>query len=230
MNIKKEVIVELNDVRKCYGEVQILKGITLDLYKGEWTNIMGPSGSGKTTLLNIMSCLDKATGGTLKINGVEVTVMSKQQLAHFRRETVGLIFQQYHLVPYLTAVENVMLAQHYHSVVDELEAAEALKTVGLGHRLHHIPGRMSGGEQQRVAIARALINKPGILLADEPTGNLDQANSELILDIFRDLRLQGHTVIMVTHSSDIGALGDRLIQLQDGNIISQNNLKTAVCL
>ncbi|MBP1759993.1 MAG: macrolide exporter transport ATPase [Firmicutes bacterium] len=226
MKTTREAIVELKDIRKSYGEVQILKGITLDLYKGEWTNIMGPSGSGKTTLLNIMSCLDKATEGSLKINGVEISGMSKQQLAHFRRETVGLIFQQYHLVPYLTALENVMLAQHYHSVVDEEEAAEALKKVGLGHRLNNIPGRMSGGEQQRVAIARALINKPEILLADEPTGNLDQANSELILDIFRNLRQEGHSIIMVTHSTEIGTLGDRLIQLQDGKITSQDNRQT----
>ncbi|MFZ3372646.1 MAG: ABC transporter ATP-binding protein [Desulfitobacteriaceae bacterium] len=225
MSSVKEAIVEAKGIGKAYGEVQILKGITLDLYKGEWTNIMGQSGSGKTTLLNIMSCLDKATEGSIKINGIDITGMSKQQLAHFRRETVGLIFQQYHLVPYLTALENVMLAQHFHSIVDE-EAVEALKKVGLGHRLQHIPSRMSGGEQQRVAIARALINKPGILLADEPTGNLDHANSELILDVFRNLRQQGHTIIMVTHSSRIGTLGDRLILLEDGNIKGQNSLRS----
>ncbi|MFZ3100668.1 MAG: ABC transporter ATP-binding protein [Desulfitobacteriaceae bacterium] len=226
MSSVKEAIVEAKGIGKAYGEVQILKGITLDLYKGEWTNIMGQSGSGKTTLLNIMSCLDKATEGSIKINGIDITGMSKQQLAHFRRETVGLIFQQYHLVPYLTALENVMLAQHFHSIVDEEEAVEALKKVGLGHRLQHIPSRMSGGEQQRVAIARALINKPGILLADEPTGNLDHANSELILDVFRNLRQQGHTIIMVTHSSRIGTLGDRLILLEDGNIKGQNSLRS----
>jgi len=218
----REAIIELSDIKKSYGEqVQILKGINLELYKGEWTSIMGPSGSGKTTLLNIMSCLDKATEGSLKISGVDVSGMGKKEMAHFRRETVGLIFQQYHLVPYLTALENVMLAQHYHSVVDEAEAAQALERVGLGHRLDHIPGRLSGGEQQRVAIARALINSPNILLADEPTGNLDQANSELILDVFRSLHEQGHTIVMVTHSQEIGNSGDRLVQLRDGKLEKQ---------
>ncbi len=218
MGNSKKTVVELKGICKSYGDVQILKGISFDLYKGEWTNIMGPSGSGKTTLLNIMSCLDRASEGILEINGTDVSDMSKQELAHFRRETVGLIFQQYHLVPYLTALENVMLAQHFHSVTDEQDATEALKKVGLGHRLNNIPGRMSGGEQQRVAIARALINKPSILLADEPTGNLDQNNSELILDLFKNLRQQGNTIIMVTHSAQTGTLGDRLIKLQDGNI------------
>lgn len=228
MSTSKKVVVELNDIRKSYGDVKILKGISLELFQGEWTNIMGPSGSGKTTLLNIMCCLDKASEGILKINGTDVSGMSKQELAHFRRETVGLIFQQYHLVPYLTALENVMLAQHFHSVTDEQEAKEALIKVGLGHRLNNIPGRLSGGEQQRVAIARALINKPNILLADEPTGNLDQKNSELILDLFKELRQQGHTIIMVTHSNEIGALGDRLIMLKDGDIKSQSYLENTL--
>lgn len=217
----KEALIQLKNIRKSYSsEVEILKGITLDLYQGEWTNIMGPSGSGKTTLLNIIGCLDQASQGALIIGDEDVSIKNDKALAQFRRETVGLIFQQYHLVPYLTAVENVMLAQHFHSTIDEAEAIEALQTVGLGHRLDHIPGRLSGGEQQRVAIARALINKPKILLADEPTGNLDEANSERILELFRELREKGHTIVMVTHSPEIGALGDRLVMLRDGLVKS----------
>ncbi|MHB1418511.1 MAG: ABC transporter ATP-binding protein [Bacillota bacterium] len=227
MNNIKEAAVELNEVSKDFGNAKILKGITVNLLKGQWTNIMGPSGSGKTTLLNIISCLDKASGGALKINGIDVSAMTKKELTRFRRETVGMVFQQYHLISYLTALENVMLAQHYHSMVDEDDAKQALKQVGLEHRQDHLPGRMSGGEQQRVAIARALINKPSILLADEPTGNLDLANSEIILELFRELRQQGHTIIMVTHSREIGALGDRVIFLQDGEIARQELLLTS---
>ena len=185
---------------------------------------MGPSGSGKTTLLNILGCLDLPSSGSIHINGTEVTKLNRNDLTVFRRENIGLIFQQYHLVSYLTALENVMMAQYFHSLVDEDEAINVLKKVGLGDRLDHVPAHLSGGEQQRVAIARALINEPKILLADEPTGNLDQKNGELVLDLIKKLHKEGHTIILVTHNPDIGRLGDRLIKLIDGKIDTDSNL------
>lgn len=186
---------------------------------------MGPSGSGKTTLLNIIGCLDSASKGYAFINGTEITKLNQNQLTKFRRENIGLIFQQYHLVPYLTALENVMMAQYYHSIVEESEAVDALKRVGLSHRLNHIPAHLSGGEQQRVCIARALINEPEILLADEPTGNLDQKNGEIVLDLIRKLHKEGHTIVLVTHNPNIGKLGDRLIKLIDGKISKDSLVK-----
>jgi len=145
--------------------------------------------------------------------------LPSKELARFRRETVGLVFQQFHLVPYLTALENVMLAQYFHSMADEAEARAALEAVGLGERLHHLPAQLSGGEQQRVCIARALINQPRLILADEPTGNLDAANEEIVLDIFRQLHAQGHTLVVVTHDARVGRLADRLITLEHGRVV-----------
>ena len=215
----KGEIIRVNSLTKRYdNNTYALDNLTVSLNKGDWTSIMGPSGSGKTTLLNIIGCLDSVTKGSVSINGTEITKLNQHQLTRFRRETIGLIFQQYHLVPYLTAVENVMMAQYYHSLIDENEAVDVLKRVGLGHRLEHIPAHLSGGEQQRVCIARALINEPEILLADEPTGNLDQKNGELILDLIKKLQEEGHTIIVVTHNPDIGKLGDRLIKLIDGRV------------
>ena len=179
---------------------------------------MGPSGSGKTTLLNIIGCLDSPTEGSLYINDTDVVKLGQKQLTIFRREHIGLIFQQYNLVPYLTALENVMMAQYFHSMVDENEAIDVLKKVGLEHRMDHIPAHLSGGEQQRVGIARALINEPEILLADEPTGNLDQKNGEVVLNLIQELHHEGHTIVLVTHNPDIAKLGDRIINLIDGNV------------
>src|SRR3972149_605715 len=182
-------LIEIKDVSKFYnGKVCALDNINLAIMKGEWVSIMGPSGSGKTTLLNIISCLDRPSAGPLLVDGIDITALKGSDLTRFRRETVGLIFQQFHLVPYLNAVENVMLAQYFHSVVDEEEARQALEQVGLADRVDHLPSQLSGGEQQRVGIARALINQPRIILADEPTGNLDQQNEELVVQILRDLR------------------------------------------
>jgi len=210
------------NLSKCYNEkTQVLDDLNIAIKKGEWANIMGPSGSGKTTLLNILSCLDRPTDGSVIINGIEVTKLSQDEMAAFRRENIGLVFQQYHLIPYLTALENVMLAQHFHSMVDEKEAKDALELVGLGHRLDHIPAHLSGGEQQRVSIARALINQPAIILADEPTGNLDRANGKIILDLFRKLHKKGHTIVIVTHDPEIGTMGDRLIRLMDGRTVDE---------
>lgn len=214
-------IIRLKDITKAYGkDTRALNNLAVSINKGAWTSIMGPSGSGKTTLLNIIGCLDSPSNGSLFINGAEITKLNQKQLTRFRRENIGLIFQQYHLVPYLTAVENVMMAQYYHSFVEEREAVDALKRVGLGHRLDHVPAHLSGGEQQRVCIARALINEPEILLADEPTGNLDQKNGEVVLKLINELHAEGHTIVLVTHNPDIGKLGDRIIKLVDGKISS----------
>lgn len=214
-----ETIVRAVQLSRFYGELRALDAVDLEVVRGEWVSVMGPSGSGKTTLLNILGGLDRPTSGQLYVDGTDVTRLASKDLARFRRETVGLVFQQFHLVPYLTALENVMLAQYFHSMADEAEAHAALEAVGLGERLHHLPAQLSGGEQQRVCIARALINQPKIILADEPTGNLDAVNEEIVLDIFHRLHAQGHTLIVVTHDSRVGGLADRLITLEHGQVV-----------
>src|SRR3990170_2464444 len=222
-----EMIVGAMQLTRAYGQVQALAGVDLEVARGEWVSVMGPSGSGKTTLLNILGGLDRPTSGQLFMDNTQVTHLAPKDLARFRRETVGLVFQQFHLVPYLTALENVMLAQYFHSLADEAEARAALEAVGLGERLHHLPAQLSGGEQQRVCIARALINQPKIILADEPTGNLDAANEEIVLDIFRQLHAQGHTLIVVTHDNHVGQIADRLVTLEHGRVLHSkaNGLK-----
>ena len=222
-----KVIIKINGISKIYdNDTRALNNFTITINKGDWTSIMGPSGSGKTTLLNIIGCLNSPSKGSLFVNGSEITHLNQKQLTRFRRENIGLIFQQYHLVPYLTAVENVMMAQYFHSIVDENGAIEVLKRVGLGHRLTHIPSHLSGGEQQRVCIARALINEPRILLADEPTGNLDQKNGEIVLKLIKELHKEGHTIILVTHNPDIAKLGDRIVNLIDGKLSSDSYNRT----
>jgi putative ABC transport system ATP-binding protein len=162
--------------------------------------------------------MDTPSSGSVKINGIETAQLNKKQLTELRRETIGLVFQQFHLIPHLTALENVMLAQYYHSMPDEKEAMEALARVGLQDRLHHHPGQLSGGEQQRVCIARALINYPSLILADEPTGNLDDENEQIIMDVFRQLHQEGHTIIMVTHDKEVAENAQRVIQFEYGRI------------
>jgi putative ABC transport system ATP-binding protein len=221
-----ESIISAEGISKVYnGGTKALDGVSLTITEGEWTSIVGPSGSGKTTLLNILSCLDSATSGEVTIDGTIVTGMGQDDLTRFRKQNIGLIFQQYHLVPYLTALENVMMAQYFHSIVDEEDAIDALKVVGLGHRLQHLPKQLSGGEQQRVCIARALVNEPSILLADEPTGNLDQENGRIVLDLIRTLQEEGRTVIMVTHNPEVSELGDRIIEIVDGKISMDRRTK-----
>ncbi len=218
-----EKIIRLMNIKKCYDEsTHVLENLNLVIDKGSWTSIVGPSGSGKTTLLNIIGCLDSPTAGSVFLNGTDVTILNQTQLTRFRRKNIGLIFQQYHLVPYLTALENVMLAQYYHGDSNEQKAKEALNRVGLSHRLTHIPAHLSGGEQQRVCIARALINEPKILLADEPTGNLDQKNGEKVLNLIKELHQEGHTIILVTHNTDIAKLGQRTIMVIDGKICTDS--------
>ena len=214
-------LIEIKSVSKYYnGKVCALDNIDLSVKKGEWLSIMGPSGSGKTTLLNIVSCLDRPSSGLVIVDGADIGRLDRAELTCFRRETVGLIFQQFHLVPYLDALENVMLAQYFHSMADEGEARQALNNVGLSDRLHHMPSQLSGGEQQRVCIARALINQPKLVLADEPTGNLDQKNEELVMELFRAMHRDGHTIIIVTHDPDVGKLADRRVYLEHGSIRS----------
>ena len=198
------------------NNTRALHNVNIKINEGDWTTITGPSGSGKTTLLNIIGCLDKSTDGSVMVAGMEVSKANQVQLTRFRRDNIGLIFQQHHLIPYLNALENVLIAQYYHSMINEEEAREALKEVGLGHRLDHLPSRLSGGEQQRVCFARALINDPKILIADEPTGNLDQKNGQTILHLIHDCTCKGNTVVLVTHDQDIAKWGNRIIKLLDG--------------
>ena len=205
-------LLQLKDVGMLYGgRVPALQGINLTVDKGDWLAIMGPSGSGKTTLMNIIGCMDNHTSGEVILDGINLNNVSKEELTQIRRDKVGMVFQQFHLIPYLTAVENIMVAQFYHSIPDRKEAMEALDRVGLADRAEHLPRELSGGEQQRVCIARALINYPVLILADEPTGNLDEKNERLVMDIFRQLNKEGHTIITVTHSGLVGAAAKRII-------------------
>ncbi|PYT82322.1 MAG: hypothetical protein DMG40_06065 [Acidobacteria bacterium] len=210
--------VVIDNLIKQYGSLRALNGVSFAVNGGEWVALMGPSGSGKTTLINILGGLDTLTSGRVIVDGVDLANLSENDLVRYRAEKVGFVFQQFHLVPYLTALENVMLAQYFHSVTDEKEAEEALKRVGLGDRLTHLPAQLSGGEQQRVAIARALINQPKLILADEPTGNLDEANERIVIEIFRKLHNAGHTILMVTHDPDIARQADRRIELAHGHL------------
>jgi len=211
--------IEVHDLRKKYGDsVEALRGVTFSVERGEWVAVMGPSGSGKSTLLNILGCLDSPTNGQIRVEGCELSSLGATERARFRAEKVGFIFQQFHLVPYLTALENVMLAQYFHSLADEAEAAAALRHVGLADRLEHLPSQLSGGEQQRVCVARALINQPNLILADEPTGNLDEVNEALVLGLFTELHRAGNTIVMVTHDIEVGRRAERHIELHHGRL------------
>jgi putative ABC transport system ATP-binding protein len=210
--------VLIDSLAKHYGSLRALNGVSFTVSSGEWVALMGPSGSGKTTLINILGGLDTLTSGRVVVDGVDLAQLNESALVRYRAEKVGFVFQQFHLVPYLNALENIMLAQYFHSMTDEQQATEALKRVGLGDRLAHLPAALSGGEQQRVAIARALINQPKLILADEPTGNLDEANENIVLEIFRQLHKAGHTIVMVTHDPDIARQADRRIELAHGHL------------
>jgi putative ABC transport system ATP-binding protein len=212
------VVVEIENLRKEFGSVRALDGISLRIDQGEWIAIMGPSGSGKTTLINILGGLDSPTSGQAIVDDTDVARLDEAGLTRFRAEKIGFVFQQFHLVPYLTALENVMLAQYFHSTTDEKETRQALERVGLADRAEHLPSQLSGGEQQRVAVARALINHPKLILADEPTGNLDEANEQIVLNLLRELHQQGQTILMVTHAPSIGRLADRRVELAHGRL------------
>ncbi len=222
-------MIKLKNVSKLYparaeaggGVIRALDDISLSVDPGEWLAVMGPSGSGKSTLVNLIGCLDRPASGEIWLDGQEVASITTTDLNRVRSEKIGFVFQQFHLIPYLTALENVMLAQYFHSMTDEQEALEALDRVGLKERAHHLPSQLSGGEQQRVCIARALINDPKIVLADEPTGNLDAQNEEIVLRLLRELHQQGRTIIMVTHDPVVARLADRRIELHHGKVAAQ---------
>lgn len=213
--MKKELI-KINNLNKEFGKVKALNNINLSVYEGEWLAIMGPSGSGKSTLLNILSLMDTPSSGEYILDNENLEQMDEEQKITLRREKIGLVFQQFHLIPYLNALENVMLSQYYHSSVDEEDAKIVLEKVGLSHRLTHLPSQLSGGEQQRVCIARALINNPELLLADEPTGNLDEANEQIVLQTLQKLKNEGKTIVLITHNPDLAKFADRTLILQHG--------------
>jgi putative ABC transport system ATP-binding protein len=222
-------VIKLKNVSRLYpakaeengGTIRALDEFSLTVAPGEWVSIMGPSGSGKSTLVNLIGCLDRPSTGEIWLDGQDVARISAADLNRVRAEKIGFVFQQFHLIPYLTAVENIMLAQYFHSMTDEQEALEALERVGLKDRCHHVPSQLSGGEQQRVCIARALINDPKIILADEPTGNLDAQNEEIVLRLMREFHQQGRTIVMVTHDPVVARLADRRIELHHGQIAAQ---------
>jgi putative ABC transport system ATP-binding protein len=220
-------IIELEEIKKSYylgkQELKVLKGISLEVFKKEYVALMGPSGSGKSTLMNILGCLDSPTSGRYILNGEDVSKMEDDGLADVRNKEIGFVFQQFNLLPRLTAAENVALPLIYNGTSKKIRtelALEMLDRVGLADRSHHKPNELSGGQNQRVAIARALVNTPSIILADEPTGNLDSKTSLEIMHIFDKIQQEGNTVILVTHEEDIADHAHRIIRLKDGIIES----------
>ncbi len=216
-------VIHLQDIRKSYfmgrHELEVLKGITIDINRNEYVALMGPSGSGKSTLMNILGCLDSPTAGTYILNGHDVSTMPDNELADIRNKEIGFVFQQFNLLPRLTALENVALPLVYAGIPKRQRnemAMEVLRKVDLTDRSHHRPNEMSGGQCQRVAIARALVNNPSIILADEPTGNLDSKTSHEIMDIFNKIHADGNSVVLVTHEDDISKFAHRIIRLRDG--------------
>ncbi|PLZ96782.1 ABC transporter [Fischerella thermalis CCMEE 5268] len=226
MTNHKSSIIRLENIFKIYGsgetEVKALNNVNLVIHEGEYCAIMGPSGSGKSTAMNIIGCLDRPTSGHYYLDNLDVAQMDDTELAHIRNKKIGFVFQQFHLLPQLTALENVMLPMVYASV-DSRErrdrAAEALKRVGLEKRINNKPNQLSGGQQQRVAIARAIVNRPVLLLADEPTGALDSRTTQEVLDIFTELNTTGITVVMVTHELDVARQTQRIVWFRDGQVV-----------
>lgn len=231
-DIKGGDMIELKDITKTYRknggmEVRVLQGVSLTIARGEYVAVMAPSGMGKSTLMNIIGCLDRPTSGEYILDGTNAAALSDDDLSAVRNKKIGFVFQQFHLLPRTTALENVQLPLIYSH--DDLDmdgmAKAALAEVGLSDRMNHMPGELSGGQQQRVAIARALVNNPGIILADEPTGNLDSAASEEVMAIFDKLHKSGRTIVMVTHSEEIAQRADRIIMMRDGRVAADKRKK-----
>jgi putative ABC transport system ATP-binding protein len=218
-------VAELVHVSKVYGsgdtEVRALDDLSLTVRQGDYLAVMGASGSGKSTAMNILGCLDRPSSGSYRLNGTDVDTLDDDELADLRNRQLGFVFQQFHLLPQLSAIDNVMLPMIYAGVPREerrRRAMETLDRVGLSHRLDNKPNQLSGGQQQRVALARAIINEPAMLLADEPTGALDSHTTEEVLSLFGDLNAQGITILLVTHEHEVGARADRVVHFRDGRI------------
>jgi putative ABC transport system ATP-binding protein len=217
-------IIEASNLCKVYRrgreEIQALKSVNFSVEAGEFVSIIGPSGSGKTALLNVLGCLDTPSGGSLKLNGIETSGKKESDLVRLRRENIGFVFQQFYLMPTLTARENIELPLLFsRKETNKKRIDEVLQMVGLADRCDHLPSQLSGGEMQRVAIGRAIINDPRIILADEPTGNLDSATSKMIFELFRELNMQGMTLVVVTHNLDLARQAEKMHTLRDGRIV-----------
>jgi putative ABC transport system ATP-binding protein len=233
-------LFEIHNLTKIYGangaEVRALDGVKARISYGEFAAVMGPSGSGKSTLMNILGCLDRPTAGMYRLDGRDVSQLNKNELAEVRSQKIGFVFQSFNLLPRLTALENVKLPLLYNlndgltPLEQEQKAQAALAAVGLSDRMHHLPNQLSGGQQQRVAIARALINNPPLILADEPTGNLDSRSSVEILDLLHQIHARGGTIVMVTHEPEIARHAQRVICVRDGQIISEGQEDSSPCL
>jgi putative ABC transport system ATP-binding protein len=235
--MEKQVLIKLQDIGKRYvigsEEIFALRGVDLEIYKGEFVALMGPSGSGKSTLMNILGCLDTPTKGTYILNGTDVSNLNDNELAEIRNKEIGFVFQTFNLLPRSSSLENVALPLVYAGIAKEARtkrAIETLESVGLGNRMYHKPNELSGGQRQRVAVARALVNNPAIILADEPTGNLDTKTSIEIMGLIEEIHQKGNTIILVTHEEDIAKHAHRIVRMRDGAIESDEQNKEIITI